>query len=277
MRRPPDLQLPRPPRWPPWAIATSVVLHLAALVALILLFVPAQRLREGHLLVSLSPQQHSQPRQVLAEPPPSTDRASLPEAAPPLPTPTPSRAMDNRFFVAPTPLGGIPSDSAPSWMAPDEELAFPWPSLGTGLLWDRRAPTEPGVGRTHAQMTDSAVKAIINHYLDSLAALPGGGRLLLPWWKATIGGQEFGLDGQWLTVAGVKIPSLILALIPFPNGGNESKALDVGGRMRAQDYQLALPRAAAAADQREEVKAIRERNAAEQELNRKQREPPSAP
>ena len=57
-------------------------------------------------------------------------------------------------------------------------------------MWDRR-PTAPVLdARTHAELTDSAVKAIIQHYLDSLAALPGGGAMLLPSWKATIGGQE---------------------------------------------------------------------------------------
>jgi len=160
---------------------------------------------------------------------------------------------------------------------PGQEPGSPWRAFGSGVLWDRRPPAVPGVAHTHAELTDSAVKAIINHYLDSLAALPGGGRVLPPSWKATIGGREYGLDGQWITVAGVKIPSLILALIPFPNGGNESKALDVQGRMRAQDYQLALPRAAAAADQREQIREIREREEAEHQLNRKQREAAPAP
>lgn len=155
---------------------------------------------------------------------------------------------------------------------PGQEPASPWRAFGSGVLWDRRTPAAPGVTRTHAELTDSAVKAVINHYLDSLAALPGGGRVLPPSWKATIGGREYGIDGQWISVAGVRIPSLILALIPLPNGGNESKALDVQGRMRAQDYQLALPRAAAAADQREQIREIREREEAEHELNRKQRE-----
>jgi hypothetical protein len=162
-------------------------------------------------------------------------------------------------------------------VVPDQQPSAPWRAFGSGLLWDRRAPAAPDVARTHAELTDSAVKAIINHYLDSLAALPGGGRVLPPSWKATIGGREYGLDGRFITVAGVKIPSLILGLIPFPNGGNESKALDVGARMRAQDYQLALPRAAAAADQREQVREIRERAEAERELNRKQRDTTGMP
>lgn len=128
------------------------------------------------------------------------------------------------------------------------------------------------VSRSHAELTDSAVKALFDHYLDSLAALPNGGRVLPPAWKATIGGQEFGLDGTYVTVAGLKIPAIVLGLIPLPVGGNESEALDNAGWMRQQDYDLAMPREAAAADQEAEAKAIRKRKAAEAELRRKQME-----
>jgi len=133
------------------------------------------------------------------------------------------------------------------------------------------------VPRTHAELTDSAVKAILNHYLDSLAALPGGGKVLPPSWKATIGGQEFGLDGQWITLAGVRIPSLILTLIPLPNGGNESEALDVGGRMRVTDYRFQQPRQEIAADQRDQIREIREREEARRALQGGQQEVPRNP
>jgi len=270
--RPRDLQLPRPAGWPPWAVAASVVLHLAALGVLVLLFVPSEQATENHLL---SPLATRPPRRevLIALLPTPNPLPSPPGTRSPLPS-TPPGPVDDRRVVAPTPAGGAPSDTAPAWAAPDQEPASSWRALGSGVLWDRRAPAASEMARTHAELTDSAVKAIINHYLDSLAALPGGGRLLPPSWKGMIGGREYGIDGQWITVAGVKIPSLILALIPMPNGGNESKALDVQGRMRAQDYELALPRQAAAVDQREQIKALREQVAAEQELRRRQRVPP---
>lgn len=268
---PPDLQLPRAPRWPPWAYAASVVLHLAALGVLVLLFVPSERATESHLLRPLATR--TPRREVLVALLPAPNPSPPPPGRrPPAPSP-PTGPVDDRLFIAPTPADGASSDTAPAWAAPDQEPASSWRALGSGVLWDRRAPAAPGVVRTHAELTDSAVKAIINHYLDSLAALPGGGRLLPPSWKGMIGGREYGIDGQWITIAGVKIPSLILALIPMPNGGNESKALDVQGRMRAQDYQLSLPRAATAAEQREEIRKIREREAAEHELNQQQRAP----
>jgi hypothetical protein len=152
------------------------------------------------------------------------------------------------------------------------------PTLGSGVLWDRR-PVPPSLAsRSHAGLTDSAVKAIVRHYLDSLAALPNGGRVLPPAWKGTIGGQEFGLDGTFVTVAGFKMPALVLGLIPLPVGGNESEALDNAGRMQQQDFELAMPRDAAAADQQAEGKAIQRRKAAERELRRVQmEEPPPSP
>lgn len=271
MGTPPDLQLPRPPGWPPWAIATSVAVHLAVLVALLLLFVPPGAPGGRHLLVSLAPQSRAVPRAMVAFPPADLGASPPLEAtSPALLTEAPLREDPSRGASAP--LVGSAVDSGPLSAPLGDGRAVPWPSLGSGLLWDRRSPASTIVGRTHAQLTDSAVKAIINHYLDSLAALPGGGAMLLPAWTATIAGQEYGLDGTYITVAGVKIPALLLGLIPLPVAGNESEAMNKGARMRAQDYELALPRDAAAADRREQIKAIRERNAAEQELRRKQQQ-----
>jgi hypothetical protein len=147
-----------------------------------------------------------------------------------------------------------------------------WRGLASGVLWDRRPGPVASGDLSNAERTDSAAKAIIRHYRDSLAALPGGGRMVLPSWTATIGGKEYGIDAQWITVAGVKVPSFLLALIPLPNAGNESEALNPVGTMRAEDYWMAMPRQAAAADREEEIKAIRKRNAAEQKLKAQQRD-----
>lgn len=273
MGRPRELQLPRPAGWPPWAVAASVALHVAIFAALTLLYVPSPRNGGRHLLVSLAPQEAASPRAELAIPPIGAADAARAGGAPPPPPISPAP-------VAPLP-GVVPSAgrealpaSATIWPSSTVRHAIPWRSLGSGALWDRRSTVPAPEARTHAELTDSAVKAIIQHYLDSLAALPGGGAMLLPSWKATIGGQEYGLDGTFITVAGVKIPALLLGLIPLPVAGNESKALDKGAWMRAQDYELALPRQAAAADQREQIKAIRDQVAAEQELRLRQQVPP---
>lgn len=272
MGRPRELQLPRSAGWPPWAVASSIALHLAILAALTLLYVPARRNGGRHLLVSLAPQEALTPRAVLVVPPIAAAATARRDGTR---APAPDRAAPVPSIPIATPSASPSVPPASATFVPPTTFAhpIPWRSLGNGALWDRR-PTAPALdARTHAELTDSAVKAIIHHYLDSLAALPGGGAMLLPSWTATIGGQEYGLDGTFITVAGVKIPALVLGLIPLPVAGNESKALDKGAWMRAQDYELALPRQAAAADQREQIKAIRERMAAEQELRRRQRAP----
>jgi hypothetical protein len=199
----------------------------------------------------------------------SDDGGALPGSSLPLPPTRPAPDAAPRGAITPT-SPDAPRDSASAWRPPARPAAT-WRSLGSGVLWGPRAVAPAVVGRTHAELTDSAVKAIIHHYLDSLAGLPGGGAQLLPSWKATIGGHEYGLDGTYLTVAGVRIPALVLGLIPLPVAGNESKALDKGAWMRAQDYELALPRQAAAADQQEQVKAIRDRTAGERELRQRQK------
>ena len=274
MGAPPDLQLPRPTQWPAWAFAASVALHGMALAALILLFAaPHKRPPAGRFLGLLPVAASPASRTVIALPPPPSSMAIV-GAAPIMSRPeVPASA---RLFASPdsTGLTRVALDSLATWGARDATRPATWPSLASGLLWDLRPPPPVVVSRTHAERTDSAVKAILDHYLDSLAALPGGGRLLAPTWKANIGGQEYGLDGNYLTVAGVKIPAFVLGLIPLPVGGNESEALDKAGWMRAQDYELAMPRDAARADQEAQIKAIRERLAAEQELRQRQRVPP---
>ncbi len=269
--RPPDLVLPRPPRWPAWALATSVALHGLALVGLLLLFVPLRERRERHLLSSLTRAPGSR-MQVVVLPPSAAPAVNA------VPIPAPARASGSAASVPAVPLRpftveGVP-DSPIDQRSGAASTAGLAPSLQSGVLWDRREAPPARVGRTHAQLTDSAAKAAIRDYLDSLAALPNGGRILPPSWKGTIGGREYGLDAMWVTVAGVKIPALLLGLIPLPAGGNESKALDKSGQMRAEDYRMAMPRDAIAKDQQAEIRKIRERQEAERDLNRKQGEAP---
>lgn len=274
MGEPPDLQLPRPTRWPAWAVAASVALHGMALAVLVLLFTAPHAPQSASRFLGLLPVAPSPAsRTVLALPPPlsavpmvgTVPSDSRPES------PTSPHISEVPDATAST---SVALDSLATGESRDARHPATWPSLASGLLWDLRPPPPLMVSRTHAERTDSAVKAILEHYLDSLAALPGGGRLLPPAWKATIGGQEYGLDGNYVTVAGLKIPAFVLGLIPLPVGGNESEALDKAGWMRAQDYELAMPRDAARADQEAQIKAIRERLAAEQELRQRQRVPP---
>lgn len=262
---PPELRLPRPEPVPARAWVASVVLHGAALVLLAILFVPPAERPDALPLAALRPP--ARPRIVgylVLAPAPVSVPTSIPPA-PPAPIAEPRAG-------SPAAAAGSPPDSVA--VVVNGRASVSAPALATGVLWDRRAPPPAYMNRSHAELTDSAVKAMIQHYWDSLAKLPGGGQLLLPTWKATIAGQEFGLDQQWVTVAGVKVPAILLGLIPIGVAGNQSEALDKVGQGREDDYQRSRAAQEAAADQREQIKAIRERNAAEQELRRRQQAPP---
>ena len=254
----------------PWAAAASVVLH-AALVALLALVAGRAAPPSGRpVFIALTPFAAPSSRAVQVVPPGNVDpRAGALDGTPGSASKAPRDSTLEQLLEHP-PLLPTRVESLPASPGTTLRSAAPAPSLGSGVLWDRRRVPPALMARTHAELTDSAVKALINHYLDSVAALPNGGKVLPPTWTATIGGQEFGLDGAYVTVAGLKIPALVLGLIPLPVGGNESEALDNAGWMRQQDYDLAMPRNAIAADQQAEIKAIRKRKAAEQELRRRQ-------
>ncbi len=265
---PPELRLPRPAPAPVGAWLASLAVHAAALAVLLVLFVPPGQRPRGLPLAALLPP--PSPRiigyLVLSPPPPSLTSPDGVRSAP---------AIAAAKRPPSVPADSIPVHSPRTDAIPTSGVTTPTqPALGTGLLWDRRAGAPTYVNRSHAEMTDSAVEAMVQQYWDSLARLPGGGQLLLPTWTATIAGQEFGLDQQWVTVAGVKVPAVLLGLIPIGVAGNQSEALDKVGQGREEDYQRSRAGQEAAADQREQIKAMRERSEAEHELRKKQREAP---
>jgi len=255
----------------PWAAAASAALH-AALIALLILISGQTAPAPGRpVFVALTPFVAPSSRAVPVVPPGAVSPAALAVGSSGSVVHVERDSALERLLEEPLPTPQVLESLPALTPGRTRQLATP-PALGSGVLWDRR-PAPPPIGsRTLGELTDSTVKALIYHYLDSLAALPNGGKVLPPSWKATIGGQDFGLDGSYVTVAGVRIPALVLGLIPLPVGGNESEALDNAGWMRQQDYDLAMPRNAIAADQQEEIKAIRKRKAAEHELRRRQME-----
>jgi hypothetical protein len=153
------------------------------------------------------------------------------------------------------------------------------PRQGDGSVWVEPYPETPAeladrVRRSHGQLVDSAVTAIVQAYLDSLALEPGADRAQLPSWVADIGGKQYGLDAQYIYVAGLKIPSAVLALIPFPQG-NVDQAL---ANRRLQDLRAdlfqAAQRAENAAEFKKAIRDIRERKVQEEEFERNRRTPP---
>jgi hypothetical protein len=156
------------------------------------------------------------------------------------------------------------------------------PDYGNGVLWVRPVPVSPQeiarrLEAEHFEHVDSAVTVIMQAFLDSLAAEPGSGQARLPEWTTNVAGSKFGLDSKYIYIAGLKIPAVVLALLPLPQGNiDQARAYN-----HLMDLRADIERAARRADNMEEFKRvigeIRERKQRERDFERAQRETPPPP
>jgi hypothetical protein len=284
-RRPLDLQLPRRRRWTWWAVAGSVLVHLLLFsIPGAYWFREVRAVRErllAPLVIELPvvetpyvpPEQPPRPR---VQPPPSVP-------------PPPAGALEAREPAAPgrgaveEPARVAPVDTGAGLPVPGgQRPAVPRlrPQMGEGRLWVQPLPLPPRelaqrLARTHLELVDSAVSAIVQAYLDSVlnAPAPLGGKP--PAWTKTILGRTFGIDQNNIYLGGLKIPAAVLALLPLPSLSN----IDLRDAQRLNDIRADLQYAAARAQTMEEfrraIRELRERREQEREFERNQRRSPS--
>lgn len=158
------------------------------------------------------------------------------------------------------------------------------PALGEGTLWVRPLPLPPRelaealTGRSHIELVDSAVSAIVQAYLDSVLTSPTRPGAPPPSWTTEIQGQTFGIDSRYIYLGPLRIPAALLALLPIQVGGNMD--LVEGRRLAAirADLEYAARRAETMDDFRKAIREIRERREREREFERNRRStPPAAP
>ena len=284
MRRPLELRLPRARRWPWIAIAASVAVHALLLLTRV----------EGRLPVL----PHRPPQLIVLAPP-----ANGPTAVPmPYRVPRPeghagkatSGVRPSRPTLRPRPqaVAELPeprrrpvhpdTSSVPAPPAPrtPPTIGRIGPGLADGRLWVRPLPLPPRelaqrLSKNHVELVDSAVTAIVQAYLDSIASDPSTRAQALPSWTKEIAGKKFGLDSKNIYIAGLKIPAAVLALLPIPAGNiDQNRAYN-----HLMDLRADLLNAAQRADNLEEFKArIREmrlRKEQEREFERNQRTAPA--
>jgi hypothetical protein len=130
------------------------------------------------------------------------------------------------------------------------------------------------LSKGHVELVDSAVTAIVQAYLDSIAAEPASRNAELPSWTTNIAGKKFGVDGKNIYVAGLKIPAAVLALLPI-SGGNidQNRAYNHMMDLRA-DIQYAAQRSANLAEFKEMIRDMRLRKEREREFEANQRTAP---
>jgi hypothetical protein len=198
--------------------------------------------------------------------------APVPRAAFPLPP----RLIDSLPSREPEAARSSAADSVRIPGAPVERIG---PGLATGRLWVRPLPLPPRelakrLQPSHIELVDSAVTAVIQGYLDSIAREPGADQVQLPDWTTRVNGAKFGLDSRNIYIAGLKIPAAVLALLPIPTGGNQSRALDHAGQWIAEDLRRAASRAATLDEFKQAVRELREQKQWEKDMQRAQRELP---
>jgi len=154
------------------------------------------------------------------------------------------------------------------------------PGLAEGRLWVRPLPLPPKelaqrlTQQKHVELVDSAVNAIVQAYLDSIAADPGARNTGLPSWTTNVAGKQFGLDSSHIYVTGLKIPAAVLALLPIPGGNlDQNRAYNHLMELRSDLYHAAQ-QSQNLQEFREMIRDMRLRKEREEEFKRNQRTAP---
>ena len=290
MRPPLDLGLPKRRPWPWIAILASVLVHSVLLFG----WVEGRRPsvpRRPHQLIVLSPPSDG-PEQVpmryqlpeaaagrsgreLAESRrgPQGRRAARPEL------PSPPRAVTT--LPEPRPQRPVADTGSVARPQPPQLLGRIGPGLAQGRLWVRPLPLPPRdlaqrLSGSRAELLDSAVTAIVQTYLDSIANDPGERNQGPPSWTTEIAGKKFGLDSKNIYIAGLKIPTVVLRFLSIPlSGGNidQNRAYNHYMDVRA-DLLYAAQRAQTMEEFKTIIREMRERKEREREFERNQRTAP---
>ena len=152
------------------------------------------------------------------------------------------------------------------------------PAFGDGRLWVRARDAALGVvGRSetvemHVARVDSAIKERIRQYIASGGAVDSFATPPPADWTTEVGEDTWGVDASWIYLGDFKIPNVLLALIPMPQG-NIPMAEDAAelARIRA-DILQAAERAETAEEFQGYVQAVRRRKQAERDSVRALRE-----
>jgi hypothetical protein len=284
LRPPPDLgRLRRRGRIPWIAIGVSAAVH-----AVVLLFgriygrLPEAPTRPAQLVVLAPPSEGPRevPMVLRRGDQPSGRRGQGPAPTPALPRPKPENPVVvqerlPRPVLQPVDTGSAPADSRRPAM-----IGRIGPGLAEGRLWVRPLPLPPKelaerlTQQQHVELVDSAVTAIVQAYLDSIAADPSTGSSRLPSWTTDVAGKKFGLDSSHIYVAGLKIPSAVLALIPLPAGNlDQNRAYNHLMELRADLYHAAQ-QSQNLQEFKDMIRDMRLRKEREEEFERNQRTAP---
>ncbi|HYK09261.1 MAG TPA: hypothetical protein VEV39_00505 [Gemmatimonadales bacterium] len=190
---------------------------------------------------------------------------------PPAPVQAPAPKLQTPASVAAVPE----TTSGP----PRESRGLPIPQLGSGVLWVAPRPPLPGdvadVMYNDTLARDRPVVQRLKAMVDSLNVIldEQRGQTRKPSWTTEVAGKEFGIDSQYIHVAGIAIPTAALALLPIrlPEGNYDEYRRSRQLEMMRQDLLYSAMRTQTLADFRRYVHELRERKQAEHDFAERQK------
>lgn len=209
--------------------------------------------------------------------PPVLPAAPRPSAVTPVAGPSPPVDSGRAVAPLPTATGAAlpPPPGAPA-------RAFR-PSYGSGQLWVRPLPmtareiAAAATGKSQQELADSVVARVVQGYLDALAAERLDPAKRPPSWTTQLGGQKVGVDGQWIYLGPIKLPTALLGLLPINLQGNPTQA-EMNKRFSAmrEDLFFAARRAATLEEFKKNVAELRKQKQYEYDLRKAQRTLPDS-
>ncbi|MGH7582925.1 MAG: hypothetical protein ACREL5_06860 [Gemmatimonadales bacterium] len=259
-----EFRLPGRRRVPWWIWALAVALHIAVVLLLMTARGTPALARPEAAAISDSPR-----AMVLGAPLRRPRAASRPASIAP-----PSQVEPESDAVAVL-VPRVAVDTPPHGAA---DLR---PHYGDGRLWVEPLPEAPRqiarrlTGKTDAELADSAVTAMVQTYLDEMAAEHQANPEALPSWTTKIAGKTVGIDQRWIYLGPLKVPTALLALLPIRMQANPTEA-EYNAKlqqMRADLYEAAR-RAETYDEFKDALKALREQTEYRREFEKNQRIPP---
>ena len=194
------------------------------------------------------------------------------------PTPEPERVEAPPVEVPPSAPVAEPADTpaTPAPARPQRTVRI-GPALGEGKLWIRPLPAPPReiarelVGRSHVELVDSAVSAIVQAYIDSVLSAPAAAGSAPPSWTTQVFGKTFGIDSKYIYLGGLRIPSAVLALLPIKGGATMEFSQANRMALIREDLQRASARAATMEDFKRAIREVRAERERQKEIERNQK------
>jgi hypothetical protein len=177
----------------------------------------------------------------------------------------------------PPPAAAQPSDSGTAMPAYDPNANALTPRVGDGRLWVSPRPALPStvaealygdtVGRNEQAV--ERLRVMVDSLNQVWDQVQREGRR--PSWTTGEGRGKFGIDSQYIHIAGIKIPTMALALLgnllPQGNFDEEMRARHL--QLMREDILRAADRAQTFQDFRRYVRELRERKQAERDADKR--------